>query len=373
MRGFQCAQLGNHGPLLAEEKRYSAADQTAPYLEQPTILLTNPQRLTNVQEELLRVRLLVAGSAAEIEKLRDAWLALERAAPNTIFQSFAWNLQAARAFADREAPFVVYAENDSGAVILPAAVNAQGITMLGEALFDYRDLLWAGDRGVLTAAWAELARLSLPLAVTAVRGDAPAWQKFKKRPWFCDAPYVSRDWDGERFAAEHRNAARFFRRLLRKGRELKRYSGSASQLLRWIYGKKAEQFAGREDNLFSDPRRIEFLIAVAGENPSRVEVFTLEAAQRIVAALVTFREKLVRRFYTTYFDRMWAPESPGTALLFEVTRQSLAEGLECDYMTGSQPHKRRFATATMPLYRVRATAAALAALAERQAPLEMAA
>jgi CelD/BcsL family acetyltransferase involved in cellulose biosynthesis len=326
----------------------------------------------NVLEEFLRVHLQVARSAAEIEKLRDAWLALEWATPSTIFQSFAWNLQAARSFADREAPFVVYAENESGAVILPAAVNAQGITMLGEALFDYRDLLWSGDRGLSAAAWAEVARLGLSFAVTAVRGDAPAWGDLK-RTWFSDAPYVPRELDTERFAAAHRKAARFFRRLLRKGTQLKRYSGSASQLLRWIYGRKAEQFAGGEDNLFADPRRIEFLVAVAGENPSRVEVFTLETAQQIVAALVTFLDEHVRRFYTTYFDRAWAHDSPGTALLFEVTRQSLAQGLECDYMTGSHPYKRRFATAAMPLYRVRATAAALADFAARLAPAEMAA
>jgi CelD/BcsL family acetyltransferase involved in cellulose biosynthesis len=52
--------------------------------------------------------------------------------------------------------------------------------------------------------------------------------------------------------------------------------------------------------------------------------------------------------------------SPGVALLYEVTRASLAENLDCDYLTGEQEYKMRFATSVMPLYRVDVTAGELA-------------
>ena len=42
---------------------------------------------------------------------------------------------------------------------------------------------------------------------------------------------------------------------------------------------------------------------------------------------------------------------------------SLAEGLDCDYMTGAQPYKLRLATGSMPLFRLRATPRQLAAFA----------
>ncbi len=46
--------------------------------------------------------------------------------------------------------------------------------------------------------------------------------------------------------------------------------------------------------------------------------------------------------------------------------ESLAAGLDCDYMTGEQPYKMRLATNSVPLYNVRATAEELAALEKRE-------
>ena len=53
----------------------------------------------------------------------------------------------------------------------------------------------------------------------------------------------------------------------------------------------------------------------------------------------------------------------------EVTCQSLAAGLDCDYMTGEQPYKMRLATASAPLYRLQATPQQLAALGARSSAL----
>ena len=65
------------------------------------------------------------------------------------------------------------------------------------------------------------------------------------------------------------------------------------------------------------------------------KIYALEQAEELVAAVLTFRDGGIRRFYTIYFDPAWAHYSPGQALLFEATALSLEEGLSCDYMTGA--------------------------------------
>jgi hypothetical protein len=88
----------------------------------------------------------------------------------------------------------------------------------------------------------------------------------------------------------------------------------------------------------------------------------LEIEQEPIAALVTFIDGPVRRFYTTWMDPAWSKHSPGVALLFEATRQTLEQGLDCDYMTGEQPYKLRFATGSEPLYKIDTGAEQLSAL-----------
>ena len=313
----------------------------------------------------------IARSCAELDLLRSQWERLYSPQRHTIFQSFAWNRLAAQFFGDREVPYVVYAENSSGAALIPAAIARDRITLLGETLFDYRDVLAAGDSDALIAAWRQLARLKLPLRLTAVRGQPVQWAGFKLQP-FVAAPLVPvQRQTAEQFAAAHTRSGRLVRRLQRLGAELKRHDGSASELLRSIYEYKAGQFGGK--SLFSDRRRIDFMLAAASLDPTAVDVYTFETAGALVAAIVTLRDAGVRRFYTTWFDEAWAHYSPGTALLFEVTRQSLAEALDSDYMTGTQFHKQRFATDSVPLFRVETSAQRLAQLASEIAPIELAA
>ena len=82
------------------------------------------------------------------------------------------------------------------------------------------------------------------------------------------------------------------------------------------------------------------------------------------AAVVTLLDRGCRRFYTGWFAPEYEKHSPALALIYEITLQSLAAGLDCDYMTGEQPYKMRLATSSVPLYRVRATPQQLAAMAE---------
>jgi len=200
--------------------------------------------------------------------------------------------------------------------------------------------------------------------ITAVRGDARnRWLDigFSDEP-FVTAPCVRRqDIDAENFAAHHHRSARVLRRLGRMGVEFRQHCGTNTGVVRSVYELKAAQTVSEGVNLFADSTRREFLVATAGLGAC--DVFTLQSAGTLVAALVTFRDGAVRRFYTTYYDHAWAHFSPGIALLFESTRRSLAEGFDCDYMTGEQSHKMRFSTSSVPLYRIDTTAERLASIA----------
>ena len=161
--------------------------------------------------------------------------------------------------------------------------------------------------------------------------------------------------------------------MQRKGVTLHQYSGMEGDLVKQIYQLKCDQFAGDASNVFRDQRRREFMVAVAALEAEKCQIFTLEdTVGCIVAGLVTFIEAGIRRFYTIYFDPGWAVYSPGVALVFEATALSLEQGLSCDYMTGEYPYKLRFANASRMLYRVEASAAQLAAVAQGPAKRKIA-
>lgn len=281
-----------------------------------------------------------------------------------MFQSYAWNLLAAHAFGRREAPRIVMVESDSGTAIVPAAISQGGrlLTLLGEALFDYRDVLSQGDPDLLGHAWRKLAEYGLPLSVPAVREDAALLAECHlESSYFCASPVVlQRQISAEAFAARHPHARRQIRRLHGAGAAFHRYPGAARALLQWIYERKAEQSHGTADDLFSDRARSSFVVAIAGLHPQNCDVYTAEASGHVVSALVTFRDRDVRRFYTIWYDQAWREFSPGIALLFHATAAALAQGQDCDYLTGEQPHKLRFATAQTQLFRAGASSAALA-------------
>ncbi len=290
-----------------------------------------------------------------------------------MFQSYAWNRAAAEIFARREAPFVVYAASGSGAALIPAAIalERREITLLGEEMFDYRDILAQGDPGVQQAAWEPLAALKMPLSVKAICDHrlGQFWVDFPSE-FFCNAPRIAAaDITSEQLEAAHRRLGRFWRRALRSGAELREYDGSASALVRQIYQDKASQFGPCPGNLFCDPLRVEFMVSVAQAVGRACQIFTLEKAGHVMSALVAFRDRNVRHFYTVSYDQGFADYSPGTVLLFEICRRTLADGLDCDLMTGEQPYKMRLATSTVPLYRVHASAGEVAAAARTRVEL----
>ena len=309
----------------------------------------------------------VAQSLTELEKLAPLWNRLFQAQGYSMFQSYRWNRLAAEIFADRFDLVVVAVESEKGAAILPAAFNQSvgRIELLGEELFDYRDVLHTGDCEVLRAAWQRLAGTGMPFSVNAIEasGERDHWRDFPLRS-FANAPEVLCDRTTERqFRSTHRRLDRQLRRIQQQTVTLRVYTGGDSAVVQYLYNCKAEQFVDRSNNLFRDPRRRRFMVEVAAGEGQHCEIFTLQSEDEIlIAGLVTFRDKNYRRFYTVYFDPAWADYSPGILLVYEATACSLGEGLHCDYMTGEYPYKMRFANALRPLYKVDITAEDLVAI-----------
>lgn len=313
-------------------------------------------------------RTFIATTPDEIDALEPLWDELLDNQEHSLFQRFSWNRLAAEMFSDRLTPFVVSAENDTGAAIIPAAVNhsAGRLELLGEVLFDYRDVLQRGDTEALRLAWQKLSEQGKPLHVLSLNCRVPEsrWENFPLAP-FARAPQVHRAViDEEAFRAAHSRLGRQMRRLHKQGVALRVSTGADADVLRRLYACKRNHFAVDEsDNVFVDERRCEFMIAAAGLEPELCDVYTLEQGDSVVAGLVTFRDGGMRRFYTIYFNPLWARYSPGQALLYEVTARSLADGLNCDYMTGEYQYKLRLANASCPLFRVNATATQLEQIA----------
>ncbi|HLH07220.1 MAG TPA: GNAT family N-acetyltransferase [Terriglobales bacterium] len=300
----------------------------------------------------------IARSANEILALRDRWDWLYSQCRATIFQSFKWNWIASRVFAEREFPYVIYSEADHGQALLPLCINRRrnSLACLGDVLFDYRDVLAIGEDDATMAAWSEAARLGLPFSSGGLLASAsPQWSAFQLNQFYRSPHVRVSDGSADLFACKHTRSASRLRKLQRMGVELRKYAPPTAALLRWIYEQKASQPPEAGENVFSDPCRIEFMAEITSTGPLQEEVFTLEIQQRCIAALVTLRESDCRRFYTIWFDQNWSRHSPGISLIYEVTRRSLAEGLDCDYMTGEQSYKMRFATSVEQLYWVDAS------------------
>jgi CelD/BcsL family acetyltransferase involved in cellulose biosynthesis len=322
-------------------------------------------RLIHVAQKL---KITICRSAEEMLRIRPLWESLYAEGCYTIFQSFGLNLLAAEKFGEREEPYVICAESSNGAAIVPAVVRHKDgmIRLLGEELFDYRMFLHTGDDQALRAALSALAALDRPMEIVAVReaDRCVVTDELQLLP-FAAAPHVNcKDVSADEFAAGHTRLARNLRRLARLGFHLKSYDGANAQLLRSIYAAKAGQSAS---SLFHDPARIEFLVDAAGMMPQIFEIFTLENEAQMAAAVVTLRDGGCRRFYTGWFAPEYEKHSPALALIYEITRLSLAGGVDCDYMTGEQPYKMRLTKNSAVLYRVRATVEQLTNVGRAQA------
>lgn len=314
-------------------------------------------------------QIVLAHTADEILALRSRWEFLQARCHATVFQSFKWNWIAANAFADRESPYVIFAETSNGMALLPLCINQgkRSLSCLGDVVFDYRNVLTLGEDDALIAAWGEAARLELPFSSGGLQASSrKAWAGFRLNPFYRTPAVKVSEISADGFSGNHPRCALRLRRLERMGAALRQYSPAPVSLVRWLYEQKAMQPPEAGENVFADPRRVEFMSAVVACEPYSEELFTLEAGETCIAALVTLREQRWRRFYTIWFDQRWARFSPGISLIFEVTRRSLADGLNCDYMTGEQEYKMRFATSVEALFWIEASMEQLRDMAQRR-------
>jgi CelD/BcsL family acetyltransferase involved in cellulose biosynthesis len=305
-------------------------------------------------------------SAQELDRLKSRWMWLEKQQECSLFQSYALNRRAAEWFCARESPQVVVAESDAGLAIIPAVRREREVGLIGETLFDYRDVLSAGEPAVLERAWQELARVGVPLQVTALRGvhTQARWQSLEPTE-FCNAPTTRRrDLTAEQFVKRHHKAAKASRRLAREGLRLVRRERELRAVAKWVYWRKAE-WSGKSENLFRDSVRQDFMLNIVCDGVCDCTVWSYETSDGDIAcALVSFRQGNVRHFYTIHHDARWERFSPGQVMIFDVTRESLAEGLDVDFMTGEYSYKNRLATAMVPLFRVAASAEQMSSWSE---------
>jgi CelD/BcsL family acetyltransferase involved in cellulose biosynthesis len=296
-------------------------------------------------------------SAHELDSLKSRWTWMEGQSDCTLFQSYELNRRAAEWFSARESPHVIVAESDSGMAIIPAVRRERELGLIGETLFDYRDVLSIGEPYALEQAWRELARVGLPLELTALRSNAvrKRWESLEPTE-FCNAPTTRRrDIGAEEFAAAHWKSAKASRRLGRQGLRLIRREKELRTIAEWVYRRKAD-WKGKSENLFWDKSRQDFMLSIVCDGVSDCSIWSYEDSYgNVAAALVTFRQGEHRHFYTIHHDPRWERFSPGQVLLYDVTRESLAEGLDVDFMTGEYPYKNRLATGVVPLFRVMAT------------------
>jgi CelD/BcsL family acetyltransferase involved in cellulose biosynthesis len=305
-------------------------------------------------------------SAHELDRLKSRWKWLENQGNCTLFQSYELNRIAAEWFSPRESPHVVMVESDAGIAIIPAVRRERELGLIGETLFDYRDVLIAGEPKLLERAWHELARLGMPLQVTALRGHPvqARWQNLHPTE-FCNAPTTRRcDLSAAEFVTAHPKAAKASRRLAREGLSLLRRERDLQPIAEWIYRHKAE-WSGHSENLFRDSLRQDLMLYITSSGVCDCTIWSYETREGdVAAALVTFRHGQFRHLYTIHHDDRWDRFSPGQVMIFDVTRESLAEGLDVDFMTGEYPYKNRLATAMVPLFQVAAQPAQMAAWSE---------
>src|SRR5262245_3625601 len=97
-------------------------------------------RLPTSAELFLVPQVTIVRTPQEITELKHVWESVCRNGQTTIFQDFQWNLLAARLFAGREEPWLIYAQASYGVAIVPAVMRRadSSLRLLGEELFDYR-------------------------------------------------------------------------------------------------------------------------------------------------------------------------------------------------------------------------------------------
>ncbi len=275
--------------------------------------------------------------------LEGAWRAASSAGPGSVFQEYAFARQWARTFAC-EAEIAVWANNDPP-LIVPLAIRAGRLGLIGEGLFDYLDVIGGGspDAGCEAAEaalaldwrasrftgipagsphegfWRALAGAALPFAAAPVRASGSGLDR--------EHPRIARRWAATRVTVALAEAPAARRRRLA-----------------WLLDHKARELATR--GMANVLGRLEqaWLVAMVEQEPRLSELWELQRGGDTLAALLCWRGQRVRYAYTISYEPRAAALSPGVLALYGVLRHTMSEGRSFNFLTGEQEFKLRFAT-----------------------------
>lgn len=283
---------------------------------------------------------------------RRAW----EQAPGHFFQRFEPSLHWARIYA-ADGSLRVWV-HEAGPALAAFTLRQGQLELLGQGLFDYVDLIGTASPG----AQQELARQLLDwkewrrFDATGVPADSPFacfWEALQpEQAPFSAAPLLVHP---DQFHRGRARAARRLQQCLQAGWTLRQVRPCRERhaLLQWILEQKEKTLQARGGGNVLDAPAVCWLQAMVAREPDMTELWQLHRGAEIIAGLLSWRSGSVRYAYTISYSGHAAAMSPGILLLYGVLCDSVAEGLQFDFLTGEQPFKLRFADAHRRLLRLR--------------------
>ncbi|MDP2618922.1 MAG: GNAT family N-acetyltransferase [Hyphomicrobiales bacterium] len=312
----------------------------------------------------------------DLADARETWLAFEKGAACTPFQSYQWMHAWQFAAGGRNAvsPLIVLGyRGDRLAFILPFAVEqwrgARRLVWLGHELADYNGPLFDLDtlrRLPADFAAAIVGRLRnlvpgidymyLAKQPESLRGLPNPFAGFRSVPFTCRAHSAVLGDNWQDFSLAHRSV-RSLRRLGEKERKLARLGELAFQavsspierrqlMLRLVAWKVAQLEARGERVAFADAAARRFLreLARVTSDDPRYRLYALKLDGRAVALAFCLVDHARLIYYLcAYEEGRAARYSPGLLLLVHIFKQAIGEGLEVfDFSNGDENYKAQW-------------------------------
>lgn len=277
-------------------------------------------------------------------------------APGHFFQRFEPSLHWARIYA-ADASLRIWRHPSEPALAAFTVRNGQ-LTMLGQGLFDYVDMVGTAS----PAAQRQLARQLLDwqewrqFEATGVPADSRFtvfWEALQpEQEIYSAAPLLL---NPLRFQQEHGRAAHRWRQCLQAGWQLRQLwqHDERQALLHWILEQKEQALRAQGRCNVLDQAAVRWLQTMVTRAPEMTELWQLHRGAETIAGLLSWCSTPVRYAYTISYSGQAAAMSPGILLLYGVLCNSVAAGLRFDFLTGEQPFKLRFADARRRLLRLR--------------------
>jgi hypothetical protein len=274
-----------------------------------------------------------------------AWSAGASARSATVFQTFDFARHWIGTFAHAEVEIWVHS---GSSLVLPVARRNDRVSLVGEGLFDYCDLVGPGaDGAVLERAADIMTAGDLKPRATGVRADSPFmdfWRRVGEGAHFSAAPQRP----ASAGALGHTRLAGRWQREHDAGACVREETDTRERraVLDWILERKQCHPA----NVLGALER-QWIETVVEHSPQLAEVWSLCRGDHIMSALLCWRYPPTRYCYTIAHEPADAALSPGILLLYFVVSRSMSAGWDVDFLTGEQDFKLRFATRRQPLQR----------------------